>query len=77
MTSPLTEEKRFFGGLGLAILIAELATERAYGEFSGCRIRLGDIDSGPLPRDEAEAGQWPASAEYYRICDRIARGEAP
>lgn len=73
----MTADRRFFGAFGLAMMVAGLATERAYGKFSGCRIALGAVDSGPLPREEAEAANWPASGEYYRICDRISRGEKP
>lgn len=76
MNEVVSSTRRFFGGFGLACLIADLATERA-GSFNGCRIRPGDVDTGPVTRSIANAYGWPASREYYQICDRIARGEEP
>ena len=67
---------RFYGGMGLAILIADLATHRVRPKGS-CRISLDEEYSGPLPREEAFSDDWFASQEYYNICDRIARGERP
>lgn len=76
-----TEDVRFHGGFGLAIRIANLATERArkMNSPSSCEIRPGQPNSGPLVRRLAQefSAHWRASAEYYQICDRVARGEQP
>lgn len=64
---------------GLAVLAAGLATERRERFGDGCLIVWGDPITGPCTRGMAERlpEAFPASAEYYRICDRIARGWKP
>lgn len=75
----MKQANRFYGGLGLAKMIAELASQRAErkGQFPGdCRLRDGEPDAtGPV--DRGSHRYYPASREYYAICDRIARGEKP
>jgi hypothetical protein len=65
--------------VGLALMAAELATTR---EASCCFMRTfqGVYFTGRPRSDVEEDGAYnnfPASAEYYRIIDRIARGEKP
>jgi hypothetical protein len=57
--------------LGLAKLMGRVAYKRVWGYYpvSGWLP--------PLCRDRVINAPNSASAEYYRICDRIARGEKP
>ena len=70
----------FIGGFGLAQLVSLLASERAAkrGAVTACVFRLG-AKSGAVNRRLATdfPSAFPASAEYYRICDRLARGARP
>jgi hypothetical protein len=57
--------------LGLARMAMRLACKRVYRDpkMADCILLM--------PRGEAEPYPRSAGAEYYRICDRIARGEKP
>lgn len=79
MTDSITAEAKFHGGFGLAQLISQLATQRKRHCYSTASITLGHWLSGPVSRKSATdfPGSFAASAEYYAICDRIARGEKP
>jgi hypothetical protein len=63
--------------IGLALMAAELATTR---EASSCFMRTtqGCFFTG-VERSDAESApnSYSASAEYYRIIDRISAGEKP
>jgi hypothetical protein len=64
--------------VALVLMAAELATKR---KTSCCFIRTaasGTYFTG-VERHDAERypGKYPASAEHYRIIDRLARGEQP
>jgi hypothetical protein len=70
MSNP-SADRRIHGGLGMAEMAMRLATHRCYPYSPGW--------SGwnPLSRGSAERMIGSASAEYYRIIDRIANGEHP
>jgi hypothetical protein len=62
--------------IALALMIADLADARAreiHPQYGGIQARYGCNPVSRLDRKD----RFPASAEYYRICDRIARGEKP
>jgi hypothetical protein len=55
---------------GLAMMAWRLAYRRTWG------MDVQPMYFFPMPR-ECWLESWPTSAEYYRSCDRIARGETP
>jgi hypothetical protein len=60
--------------MALGLMALQLALNR---EMPGFKISEGSL---PITRKDCEAnrgGGYSISDEYYRICDRIARGEAP
>ncbi len=76
-------EPKFYGGVGLAIMAAELAAKRVPvcgGRFGG----MGTYENQfrPMSREDVAAHNSRSnvpltSGEYYLIIDRIARGERP
>jgi hypothetical protein len=66
-------ELRRIPSIALAHMALNLAGRRAWG-----RTEPFDIGAVPIRRISVSDG-WspPVSAEYYRIIDRIARGEQP
>ncbi len=56
--------------MGLALMAQKLATQRTYNCTGWCGWT-------PRPREIAACNGMGASTEYYRIIDRIARGEKP
>lgn len=58
--------------IALARMAWRLAWKRVWGDND-----VFEIQTEPNSRVDAEAGFADGSAEYYRILDRIARGEAP
>jgi hypothetical protein len=62
--------------IGLAWLAARLATERVKNTGSFCWTRHSEYWWLGVSRDEVDEST-NASAEYYAIIDRIARGEKP
>lgn len=65
--------------IGLARMAANLADARtkAYRERRGWGGIHFEIGANPARRDTAAEAGYPASREYYRIIDRITRGERP
>lgn len=74
-----TAEAKFRGGFGLALVVSQLATSRSQRPWSTCKIHPGVEASGPVRRQTTKdfPKTFSASWEYYRIIDRIARGEKP
>jgi hypothetical protein len=62
--------------IGLARMAMQLAEERGPGRLSGYWSSLG---LPPADREPAfsRPKDYPISCEYYRIIDRLSRGEAP
>lgn len=59
--------------MGLAYMAMRLAQRR-----TGGILFRGDGTADPVPRDRLDVyGPWPASIEYYRIIDRLTKGEKP
>lgn len=68
-----TAETKFHGGFGLALMAAELSCFRALGKACS-----GITPDEFVPRSELRpTDPYVMSREYYRIIDRIARGEKP
>jgi len=70
--------------VALARMAAALADERiktthpGYGGIHMVRGVVGILpDRKPMSRWDVHNGDYPASAEYYRIIDRLTRGEKP
>lgn len=65
--------RKFYGGLGLALMAAELSCFRALG-----KVCSGITPDEFVPRSELSFNDpYVMSREYYRIIDRIARGQKP
>lgn len=60
--------------VALAVMAANLACRRAYGEGNTARVWLSRGE-GICPSPRGYCG--PAGREYYQIIDRISRGEKP
>lgn len=66
--------------LGLAMMAAELAEKRKNRgrRFpAGIHRRDGTLSIASREYARKAASSVPCSAEYYRICDRVTRGERP
>lgn len=61
--------------MGLALMAAEIACRRAYGYHEKARDWMAI--KGVIQHAPREYSIGPATAEYYRIIDRLARGERP
>lgn len=67
------------------VSIPSVALARMAGELADSRVPAGACSSvfcagqlDPVARiDARDAEEFPASAEFYRIIDRISRGEKP
>lgn len=64
--------------LGLAMMAAQLAEKRAgYGPFEGEWENVGDYMEPRRHLRRWKRDEVTFSREYYKICDRLNRGEKP
>jgi hypothetical protein len=61
--------------IGLAFMAARLAEERT--GMHNAIVMFGCLIVADREWVFADESSYPATCEYYRICDRIARGEKP